>query len=233
MLKAITFDLGDTLLYYEGVPLNWSLHYHPGLTRGFEAADISMTESMLDLGAQVLTKYNTRLHPREVEYSAERIFSEICESIAVDPTWQEAISNGFFSYFQQKAILYPDTIAALTVLKERGCRIGILTDVAYGMPKAFVERDISPFRDWVDVLLTSVDVGCRKPSPCGFRKLSEALGTPPDQMVYVGNEEKDILGANYAGFQASVLIHRGGEPTNYGQTLAFPDLEQMTAYFLR
>jgi len=233
MLKSITFDLGDTLLYYEGVPLNWSLHYQQALTRGFMAAGCPGSDSSLGVASEILARHNTRLHPREVECSAQRIFSEICEAIAVDTSLQEAISNGFFSYFQQKAVLYADTIAALTALKERGVRIGILTDVAYGMPKAFVERDISPFRDWVDVLLTSVDVGYRKPSPVGYRMLAEALGVAPSQMVYVGNEEKDILGANRAGLQASVLIQRDGDPTDYGQTLGFSDLGRMTAYFLR
>jgi putative hydrolase of the HAD superfamily len=233
MLNAIAFDLGDTLLCYEGVPLNWSLHYPQALTRGFETAGVPAGDSSLGVASEILARYNTRLHPREVEYSAERIFSEICETLAVDTSRREAISDGFFSYFQQKAVLYPDTIAALTALKERGCRIGILTDVAYGMPKAFVERDVFPFRDWVDVVLTSVDVGYRKPSPVGYRMLAEALGTPPNRMVYVGNEEKDILGANRAGFQDSVLIQRGGDPTDFGQTLSFSDLGQATAYFLR
>ena len=218
---------------YEGVPLNWSLHYHPALTRGFQAVGLPVSESSLGLASEILARYNTRLHPREVEYSAERIFSEICEAISVDNSRQEAILDGFFSYFQQKATLYPDTVAALTALKEQGYRVGILTDVAYGMPKASVERDISPFRDWVDVLLTSVDVGYRKPSPVGYRMLAEALGVPSSQMVYVGNEEKDILGANRAGLQASVLIQRDGDPTDYGQTLGFSDLGRMTAYFLR
>jgi len=232
MPEAIAFDLGETLLYYEGVPLNWSLHYHGALTCGFEAAGVLPMDSTLGVGSAILAKYNTRLHPREVEYSSERIFSEICAAVEVDPSLQEIVSNGFFSYFQKKAILYPDTLGALRTLQEQGYRIGILTDVPYGMPKAFVERDIHPLRGLVDVLLTSVDVEHRKPSPVGYRRLSEAMGITPDRMVYVGNEEKDILGANRAGFLASVLIHPSGKSTEYGQTASFPDLQQMTEFFL-
>lgn len=47
-----------------------------------------------------------------------------------------------------------------------------------------------------------------KPSPAGFERLIETLGVPPEQMVYVAdNEEKDFIGPNQLGM-SSILLRR-------------------------
>ena len=92
-------------------------------------------------------------------------------------------------------------------LRRQGVRIGMLTDVPYGMDGEFVLEDCRPIIDHVDVLLTSVDVGYRKPHAEGYMKLSALLGVSPSEMVFTGNGVKDIDGANLAGC-VSVLIDR-------------------------
>jgi len=107
-------------------------------------------------------------------------------------------------------------IPTLRYLRLAGVKIGALTDVAYGMDNSFSLRDISTIHQYFDLILTSVDVGYRKPNTMGFSMLLETFDIPPSQMIYVGDEQKDIVGANSIGI-VSVLIDRNNVSPNWGQ----------------
>ena len=111
-------------------------------------------------------------------------------------------------------------------LRARGLKTGVLTDVPYGMDRRFVERDLAPVAAHLDVALTSVEVGYRKPAPNGFLALDTELGVPPDLMLYVGNEPKDIQGANAADM-VSVLLVREGERGDHGQKVTIHSLREL------
>lgn len=112
--------------------------------------------------------------------------------------------------------LYEDTHLVLKKLKEKGIKVGILTDVPYGMDKKLVLSDIEKFKEYVDITLTSVEVGYRKPNKHGFIMLARELVVNPCEMIFVGDEQKDITGANNVGMY-SVLIDRKNSNINYGQ----------------
>src|SRR5262249_46396111 len=130
-----------------------------------------------------------------------------------------------FSFFQQRVSCYPDSNPALNRLRERGLKIGILTDVPYGMPRVFVERDLerAGISQWVDALCTSVEIGVRKPEAAGYLALARVFGVQPREMVYVGNEPKDVIGANRADLH-SVFLDREGLGQRHGQHATIPTL---------
>lgn len=97
--------------------------------------------------------------------------------------------------YKKTYAVYPNALPALRVLRAGCLRVGVLTDVPYGMPRRFVGRDLAPVAAWVDAVLTSVEVGRRKPHPDGFLLLAARLGVPPSELLYVGNE-KDIVGTD-------------------------------------
>ena len=131
-----------------------------------------------------------------------------------------------FCYFKRNVKLYEDTTSTLKSLKERGIRIGILTDVPYGMDKNLVLDDIEKFREYVDIILTSVEVGYRKPNKHGFIQLSKELVVDLNELIYVGDEEKDIIGANSLGIY-SVLINRTNNDLKYGQKKTIRNLSEL------
>ena len=65
-IKAICFDLGETLIY-SGHPLNWSNHYRDALEKGFCAINIVPTDIDYSVCLEILTKYNTRVNPKMSE----------------------------------------------------------------------------------------------------------------------------------------------------------------------
>ena len=93
---------------------------------------------------------------------------------------------------------------------------GVLTDAPYGMPRNLVLEDLTGLRSYLDAVVTSVEAGYRKPHVAGFQMLAAALGVPVRNMIYVGNERKDIEGALSAGAVA-VLIDRDQQGPNWDQ----------------
>lgn len=226
---AIVFDVGETLLHYAGVGLNWSEHYGDALTHVATACGLDHSNERLVAGAAVLSRYNTRTHPRLVEVAADVIFHDILGrwTAAPEPLVPKAIA-AFFSYFQRRAVTYEDARPALQWLRDRGYPIGVLTDVPYGMPAEFVRQDLqrAGIDDLVDVVVTSVDVGYRKPHPAGFRAVAAALGVTAGRLLYVGNERKDMEGA-LAVDAAAVLVDRDDRRLDFGQRFTIASLRAL------
>ena len=228
-VRAIGFDLGETLLFYDGAPLSWKTLYPDALR--FVAARCGWTvgAEQVERAAEVLETYNTRIHPRTTEVDSAEVFDRVLACWdAAGATAPDAATEHFFYFFQRNAAAYEDAPGALTILRAQGVRIGVLTDVAYGMPRRFVERDLDAtgLRHAVDVLLTSADVGFRKPEPAGYLRLAALLGVEPRDMWFVGNEPKDIEGANRAGMR-SVLLDRDGARPEWGQASRIGSLREL------
>jgi len=217
-IRAVGFDLGETLLTYRDTPLSWVSLYRAALTSVAGVCNSSPIEEQFLAAEAILVEYNTRLNPRIKEIPAEEIFRHILNEWQLPSDVLPAAIEVFFRFFQQRLIAYDETCATLTTLRERGFKIGVLTDVPYGMPRAFVQHDLADggIISLIDQLLTSVDVGFRKPEPRGFLALAESLGILPAEMIYIGNEPKDVVGANAAGI-FSILIDREKRGAQHGQ----------------
>lgn len=220
-MKAIGFDVGHTLIKYNN-PLNWQGLYRSGLEYAAAAANITLSEDMILAAIDVLLKYNTRVNYREWETTSDCTFNEILKRWGMQ-TDLYTIKSGFYSFFKADAEPYPETIDTMKKLKQYGIKIGVLTDVAYGMDNVFSLEDISVLSDFIDVAITSVDVGYRKPNSAGYLKLLDSLGVYPNDMIFIGDEEKDIIGAKKLGI-VSALINRSKEIKDFGQDYTLESL---------
>jgi putative hydrolase of the HAD superfamily len=96
------------------------------------------------------------------------------------------------------------------------------------MPRSFVQADLAAagLSEHVDLLLTSLEAGWRKPHPEAFQALATALGAQVSDLVYVGNEQKDVQGVHAAGGKA-VLIDREGRRPDWGQDRTISSLLEL------
>jgi putative hydrolase of the HAD superfamily len=228
-IRGVGFDLGETLLFYRDTPLNWASLYPEALRCVANACHVAPTSKQFADAEQILTRYNTRIVPRAHEVPADEILSLVLRSWGEDEVADvPAAVDAFFSFFQQNMCAYPETAQVLAALRKQGIPMGILTDVPYGMPRAFVQRDLekADISGLIDTLLTSVEVGVRKPETGGFLALASRLGIAPHEMLYVGNEPKDVIGANRAGAVAAFL-DRAGNGGNHGQAFTIPTLSSI------
>jgi len=221
-IKAVGFDIGQTIIQYNK-PLNWKALYRPALAGVLEACGLAVSEEKLVRGSEVLAKYNTRINDREYEVDSTVIFTDILCSWQADIKLLDPAKRSFYAFFQNDASPFAEAEAVLRQLKERGIKIGVLTDVAYGMDSEYALADIQSLAPYIDVALTSVDVGYRKPHAKGFSILLEQLAVAPAEMVFVGDEAKDMAGANQAGMY-SLLINRDEQEKDYAQRRTIHDL---------
>ncbi len=226
MIKLAIFDLGETLINYQGLALDWSEHYEPALRQVFEGFGIPIDENKLDIASSILRKYNTRINPRNEEVTAEEIFSAILEQIGINQDYRDRTIERFFNYFQRRAEPNENAEKILLNLKSAGIRVAVLTDVPYGMPKNLVLKDLELIIKYIDLVITSCDAGFRKPSSEGVEMILKYFQIGKDEAVYIGNEMKDIdLAKNYG--VKSILLNRSENVPNWEQTFTICSLSEI------
>lgn len=216
MFKAVIFDIGQTLIEYR-IPLNWSELYRPAFENIAKTYGYRFTEQQYQHAGSVLTNYNTRVHPRQEEVSSARIFTEILEGMNVPMGDMEQVKACFYSYFRQDCAPFPEAEQTLLALTEKGILIGTLSDVAYGMDNVYALEDLASLRSYIAYPFTSNDAGYRKPCAKGLQMLSEKMQVALSDIVFVGDEKKDMTCAVNAGAYP-VLINREGTVKDYGQS---------------
>jgi putative hydrolase of the HAD superfamily len=101
---------------------------------------------------------------------------------------------------------FEDTLPVLEQLKNAGYKIGLITNAMQPMWMRDVELSAYGILDYLDVRLTSGDVGFMKPHPHIYWRALELLDVQPEEAVFVGDRPaNDIAGANEAGL-ISVLM---------------------------
>jgi HAD superfamily hydrolase (TIGR01509 family) len=91
---------------------------------------------------------------------------------------------------------------ALNALRERGLRLGIVSNAAYAPFLAWTLEHFGLAGLFEDIVV-SADVGVRKPDPRIFEIALERMALSPSQAVYVGDDfGKDVVGSKVAGLRA-------------------------------
>lgn len=224
-IKAIGFDIGGTLVNYNK-PLNWSASYEDAIKYMCDKNNIDFTKERFEKAREVLTKYNTRVNPREEEFSSNIIFGEIFESWNQNKRKLKSAKKSFYEFFQRETYIYDDAKVLLQYCNENNLKCCVYTDVAYGMDDEFSLKDIEEIKEYISLKLTSVNVGYRKPNKKGFEIMLEKLKCSPEEMIYIGDEEKDILGAQNLGIN-TILINRDDEIKLYNQDYMVSNLKKV------
>jgi HAD superfamily hydrolase (TIGR01549 family) len=113
-----------------------------------------------------------------------------------------------------KGRAYDDTLPALRELRDRGYRLGLVSNTPWGTPDYLWEQQVERFGlvPLLEVRLFSSDVGVRKPHPRIFLAALERLGMPPERALFVGDTpHEDTAGARGVGMRTALLV-RGRRP---------------------
>jgi putative hydrolase of the HAD superfamily len=99
--------------------------------------------------------------------------------------------------------LRPEAESVLGKLRERGLKIGLLSDCSFELPEAWPKL---PVAGLIDAPVFSCVEGTRKPDPRLFRTVAANLGVAPADCVYVGDGGgRELTGASAVGMRAVLL----------------------------
>ena len=119
------------------------------------------------------------------------------------------VSKGFY-----KDYVYPykDEIEILTALKEKGYRLGVVTNK--GLPLTIYSLEICHIDSLFDVIISADDVAIPKPDPTGINKALEKLGIKNKEgVLYIGDNDIDYITASNAGVD-TLLVTWGPRTIN-------------------
>jgi putative hydrolase of the HAD superfamily len=102
---------------------------------------------------------------------------------------------------------FPDAIPALAELRELGLRLVCVSNWDFSLPEVLERCGL----DGLDGVVTSAEVGARKPDPAIFARALELAGCSEAEALYVGDTpEEDAEGARAAGIRALLIDRDGG-----------------------
>jgi putative hydrolase of the HAD superfamily len=95
----------------------------------------------------------------------------------------------------------PDAIALIRDARAAGRRVGVLSNDAYSiMGREFFAK--RPEFAELDVFVDAVDLGVRKPDPQAYRRAADALGVPPERIVFLDDTPECVDGGRAVGIHA-------------------------------
>ena len=94
--------------------------------------------------------------------------------------------------------LYPGSLDFIKEAKEKGCRIGICTDMtAHIQYRKLAKMGLAPY---IDAIVTSEEMGVEKPHAAMFHACLDKLKTKSHETIYIGDSyERDIKGSSQVG----------------------------------
>lgn len=211
-LRAVTFDLGDTLWHFPEPPSREAViaHLAARLERLLAGWGVRVDVPVLDLQSRL------REERAEAERAADAhggegpdyraltggVLAEAGLRLAewqVHEIWEAQNVGGHF----MGRHLFEDTVDTLEWLLSRGVRVAALTNRSHGGAAFLEELRQEGLLGYFEVVISSDQVGYRKPHPAIFERTLEALALAPGDCAHVGDRlVADVEGARRAGMTA-------------------------------
>jgi len=201
------FDLGETLLDFNKNDLWYKSLKETALPRMYRAL---MKESLrlqnrgLSFQEFINSAYPSiaKQNPEEKEWRMNRRIAEYLYklNIPVEPTTIESQMECYFSTIEPDVTLYSDTLPILSILHDLGYSMALFSNTPWQLPGKFFDRLLEKFHliSYFPIRYYSGDLEISKPNPKVLDLIQNKAGVSKDQMVFLGDHEKDIdVAANF------------------------------------
>ncbi|MEU9166392.1 HAD-IA family hydrolase [Streptomyces sp. NPDC048420] len=99
---------------------------------------------------------------------------------------------------------YPDAAEVLRALRERGIKVGVVSNIGWDLRPVFRAHGLDPY---VDAYVLSYEHGIQKPDPRLFKTACSALGVEPRDVLMVGDDRRADGGAAALGCGVHFVDH--------------------------
>ncbi len=241
-IKAVLFDLGDTLLNYGKV----------NTTRLVLQAARSSYDYIKDQGQPLgsftgyFLRYLVRLRIHHFlsectgrDFDALALLAKVGEKEGIHlarQQWEQVIWHWYEPLCAQTQV-ERDLVETLTRLKDLGLKLGILSNTFVNREALERHMEAVGILDFFSVRLYSYELGMRKPDARIFRIAAEKVGEAFENILFVGDRiDKDIRPALKGGMAAALknAYTNAGKATPPGawrisEIAELPDLIQQAA----
>ena len=233
MITAVFFDLYNTLAGFR--PSRYEIQSEAladfgisvtpeGILRGYYLADAFMSEQNATKPVRSLSRDENRMFFAEYE---RRVLRGAGVEVSQEQAWQiwrriRKIDYGL--------ALFDDTIPALNACRQMGLTVGLISNMNQSGDELADSMGLLPY---IDLSITSHEVGAEKPNQLIFERALERAKARPERAVHVGDQiTSDIAGAVNAGINA-VLLDRDGNHKGYTAQPRITGLEELPALLER
>ncbi|GAA0218696.1 HAD family hydrolase [Cryptosporangium japonicum] len=219
MVKAVLFDWGGTLTPWHTIDAR-ALWRTIADECGMAALEGAATPEQL---VDAMLAAEDAAWQRSRDEHTSTTMADVCAAAGIALTAE--LLTAHERHWAPHTYTDPEAAAMLTALRERGLRVGLLSNTIWGRDhhERVLERD--GVLDLFDGAVYTSEIPWTKPHPQAFRAAMEAVGVDdPASCVFVGDRLfDDIYGAQAAGMRAVHVPHSPVPAHQVGHTVGTPD----------
>jgi len=221
MLKAIIFDLDDTLIDWGEFDEDWDAIETPHVQKAhaYLIEQFPDGPTLVEYKAEYLKRTrNAWSHARNtlVAPNMGHILMETAIGMGIDRDTinRDALLKAYDWRKIPGTSVFPDVLAGLTRLKNAEIQFGLVTNAYQPMVLRDVEMAEHGLLDFFpNCRFSAADHGFLKPHPSIFRKVLDCLDVEPEEAIFIGdNPTADIAGAQAAGMRAVLRVTERRRP---------------------
>ncbi len=217
MLKAVLFDMDQTLIDWDQVVEPWEMYIQRHLKSVYDYVNKEVypfTDADLDdfVKAYIETLTNAwregviTLRPPHVEHVlVNTLYACGVPEAKLDPAAKTQIFQVYAEHWQMPTgeRVYPDVLEVLPELAQHDIELGIITNASHPMSHRDRELELTGIFDhFPRCRLSAADVGWLKPHQTIFEAALNLLGIDGTEAVFVGdNLHADVGGAQGVGMR--------------------------------
>jgi putative hydrolase of the HAD superfamily len=139
-----------------------------------------------------------------------RLFNDALGELGIDENIPSIVQK--FNSYNGKITPYEDVVVTLNILREKGCRIGLISDGNLERQKRKLR--MLGINSLFDKVILTAEMDASKPSNLPYKKIISELNEKPENCYYVGDNPKiDFEGAKKTGMNTIRLLK--GEFRNF------------------
>ena len=141
----------------------------------------------------------------EIGDERERMWLAALRAVGIDDRdLARTAADGYVRARSGALALFPGAVEVLSALRERGCKLGLVTNGFAATHHDKIDR--LGLRERMDGFFLADEVGMVKPDPELFRHACRVLGSEPARSAMVGDRyARDVVGAHEAGLFTVLL----------------------------
>jgi len=136
------------------------------------------------------------------EFSYADMVDELHRQLGIGSRLSTAKLDQLIQKFSAEIEIDPELPQVLRELRSRGIRVGMLTNSIHPAKVKMDWLRKAGVSDLFDLIVSSVEERCQKPSPELFHRFAARVALPPERLAFVGHDPEEVEGAQRAGLVA-------------------------------